>query len=194
MSAYITEKAVEIGARWAAVKSSVRRERAPTRSRKYQTTHNTGGTVMGDDPTTSVVEPLSAELGRHRTCSFIGASNFPQNASYNPTGTLGALCYWTADAIVNRYLKAPGPNGDHMRAMPWQFAAGAVGASLTSLALGQMPQIGATASAGQQSWEHNSRHMAGRASQHVRGVMGRTARASTRPASRASPASRPRIC
>ena len=39
----------------------------------------------------------------------IGASNFPQNASYNPTDTVGALAYWAADAIVNHYLKAPGP-------------------------------------------------------------------------------------
>ena len=39
----------------------------------------------------------------------IGASNFPQNASYNPTDTVGALAYMAADAIVNRYLKSPGP-------------------------------------------------------------------------------------
>jgi gluconate 2-dehydrogenase alpha chain len=39
----------------------------------------------------------------------IGASCFPQNASYNPTGPVGALAYRAADAIVNRYLKAPGP-------------------------------------------------------------------------------------
>ena len=39
----------------------------------------------------------------------IGASNFPQNASYNPTDTVGALAYRAADAIVNRYVKAPGP-------------------------------------------------------------------------------------
>ena len=39
----------------------------------------------------------------------IGAANFPQNASYNPTGTVGALAYWAADAIVHRYLKSPGP-------------------------------------------------------------------------------------
>jgi gluconate 2-dehydrogenase alpha chain len=39
----------------------------------------------------------------------IGASAFPQNASYNPTGTLGALTYWSAAAIVGSYLKSPGP-------------------------------------------------------------------------------------
>ena len=38
----------------------------------------------------------------------IGASNYPQNASYNPTGTLGALAYWAAEAITGKYLKQPG--------------------------------------------------------------------------------------
>jgi gluconate 2-dehydrogenase alpha chain len=39
----------------------------------------------------------------------IGASNFPQNASYNPTDTVGALAYLAADAITKQYLKSPGP-------------------------------------------------------------------------------------
>ena len=39
----------------------------------------------------------------------IGASAFPQNASYNPTDTVGALTYWALDAIKNKYLKSPGP-------------------------------------------------------------------------------------
>jgi gluconate 2-dehydrogenase alpha chain len=37
-----------------------------------------------------------------------GASVFPQNHGYNPTDTVGALAYWTADAIRERYLKNPG--------------------------------------------------------------------------------------
>jgi gluconate 2-dehydrogenase alpha chain len=38
----------------------------------------------------------------------MGASAFPQNAGYNPTGTVGALTYWSLDAI-KKYLKSPGP-------------------------------------------------------------------------------------
>jgi gluconate 2-dehydrogenase alpha chain len=38
-----------------------------------------------------------------------GASSFPQNAGYNPTGTVGALCYWTLDAIKGQYLKSEAP-------------------------------------------------------------------------------------
>jgi gluconate 2-dehydrogenase alpha chain len=39
----------------------------------------------------------------------MGSSVFPQNAGYNPTGTVTALAYWAADAIKNRYLKSPSP-------------------------------------------------------------------------------------
>ena len=42
-------------------------------------------------------------------CSCMGATAFPQNAGYNPTGTVAALAYWAADAIRTRYLKNPGP-------------------------------------------------------------------------------------
>jgi gluconate 2-dehydrogenase alpha chain len=38
----------------------------------------------------------------------LGASAFPQNAGYNPTLTVGALAYWTAAAIREKYLKNPG--------------------------------------------------------------------------------------
>jgi gluconate 2-dehydrogenase alpha chain len=75
---------------------------------QYQTTHNTGGTVMGLDPNTSVVNRY-LQSWDVSNLFVIGASNFPQNASYNPTDTVGALAYMAADAIVNRYLKSPGP-------------------------------------------------------------------------------------
>jgi gluconate 2-dehydrogenase alpha chain len=39
----------------------------------------------------------------------MGPSVFPQNASYNPTGVVGALAYWSAHAITTPYLKNPGP-------------------------------------------------------------------------------------
>ena len=49
-------------------------------------------------------------VGGEVTPLFVmGATAFPQNAGYNPTGTVGALAYWAADAIRTQYLKAPGP-------------------------------------------------------------------------------------
>jgi gluconate 2-dehydrogenase alpha chain len=80
----------------------------PYTTTQYQSTHNTGGTVMGADPSTSVVNRYLQSWDVHNVF-VIGASVYPQNASYNPTGTLGALAYWSAAAIVGQYLKSPGP-------------------------------------------------------------------------------------
>jgi gluconate 2-dehydrogenase alpha chain len=82
--------------------------RAPYTTTQYQSTHNTGGTIMGAQPGTSVLNRYCQSWDVSNVF-VIGASNFPQNASYNPTGTVGALAYWAADAIVKRYLKTPGP-------------------------------------------------------------------------------------
>jgi gluconate 2-dehydrogenase alpha chain len=38
-----------------------------------------------------------------------GAGAFPQNAGYNPMGTVAALAYLSAQAITSRYVKSPGP-------------------------------------------------------------------------------------
>jgi len=74
---------------------------------EYQTTHNTGGTIMGTDPSTSAVNRYLQSWDVPNVF-VIGASNFPQNASYNPTDTVGALAYWAAEAIVKKYIKSPG--------------------------------------------------------------------------------------
>ena len=74
----------------------------------YQSTHNTGGTMMGTNPRESAVNKYLQSWQCHNLFT-VGANVFPHNASYNPTGPVGALAYWTADAIKNRYLKNPGP-------------------------------------------------------------------------------------
>lgn len=73
----------------------------------YQSTHVQGGAIMGADPSTSVVNKYSQVWGVPNLF-VIGAANFPQNAGYNPTGTVGALAYNAADAIVGKYLPSPG--------------------------------------------------------------------------------------
>jgi gluconate 2-dehydrogenase alpha chain len=74
----------------------------------YQSTHCTGGTMMGADPKSGVVNRYLQAWGAHNL--FVqGASVFPQQPGYNPTGTLGALAYWSAKAITENYLKDPGP-------------------------------------------------------------------------------------
>jgi gluconate 2-dehydrogenase alpha chain len=108
MSRYVTQKAYEIGqamggkhvdASWLPDQYSI----VP-----YQTTHNTGGAVMGADPSTSVVNRYLQSWDLHNLW-VVGSSAYPQNDGYNPTGTLGALAYWAADAIINKYMKNPGP-------------------------------------------------------------------------------------
>jgi gluconate 2-dehydrogenase alpha chain len=39
----------------------------------------------------------------------VGSANFPTSSGFNPTLTIQALAYMTADAIVKEYHKAPGP-------------------------------------------------------------------------------------
>jgi gluconate 2-dehydrogenase alpha chain len=74
----------------------------------YQSTHNTGGTMTGTDPMTSVVNRYLQSWDADNLF-VMGASVFPQNASYNPTGLVGALSYYAANAITTQYLKSPGP-------------------------------------------------------------------------------------
>ena len=108
MSAWLTDRAVEIGKAMGGRQVAGSPRRAPYTVTQYQSTHNTGGTVMGDDPTTSVVNRYLQSWDVPNVF-VIGASNFPQNASYNPTDTVGALAYWSAEAIVKRWLPRPGP-------------------------------------------------------------------------------------
>jgi gluconate 2-dehydrogenase alpha chain len=74
----------------------------------YQSTHNTGGTIMGVDPKSSALNKYLQSWDCHNLF-VVGANVFPHNSSYNPTGPVGALAYWTADAIKTRYMKNPGP-------------------------------------------------------------------------------------
>lgn len=73
----------------------------------YQSTHNTGGTIMGANPGNSALNKYLQSWDCHNLF-VVGANVFPHNASYNPTGPVGALAYWTADAIKKRYIKNPG--------------------------------------------------------------------------------------
>jgi gluconate 2-dehydrogenase alpha chain len=72
----------------------------------YQSTHNTGGTIMGSDPATSVVNSY-LQMWDAENVFVCGASNFPHNSGYNPTATVGALAYRTAEGI-EKYIQKGG--------------------------------------------------------------------------------------
>jgi gluconate 2-dehydrogenase alpha chain len=62
---------------------------------------------MGTSPATSAVNRY-LQSWDVANVFVVGANAFPQNAGYNPTGTLGALAYRTAEAITTGYVKRPG--------------------------------------------------------------------------------------
>jgi gluconate 2-dehydrogenase alpha chain len=70
----------------------------------YQSTHNTGGAIMGADPSTSVVNNY-LQMWDAPNVFVVGACNFPQNAGFNPTGTVGALAYRAAEGILKFHQK-----------------------------------------------------------------------------------------
>jgi gluconate 2-dehydrogenase alpha chain len=69
--------------------------------------HHQGGTRMGSDPKESVVNKYSQSWDIPNLF-IMGSSTHPTMSGFNPTLTIQALAYMTADAVVNRYRKNPG--------------------------------------------------------------------------------------
>jgi gluconate 2-dehydrogenase alpha chain len=108
MSAFLTDRAAEI-MQMTNPRQMVKQPRtAPYSIVPYQTTHVCGGAVMGTDPNTSALNRY-LQSWDVPNLFVMGASAFPQNAGYNPTGTVAAIAYWSAKAIREQYLKHPGP-------------------------------------------------------------------------------------
>ncbi|HEX7639720.1 MAG TPA: GMC family oxidoreductase [Burkholderiaceae bacterium] len=108
MSDYLTDRAAGIARAMRPREIKVNRRRGSWDCVPYQTTHNTGGAIMGTDPGNSAVNRHQQSWDVHNLF-VLGASAFPQNPGYNPTGTVGALAYACAEAIRGTYLKSPGP-------------------------------------------------------------------------------------
>lgn len=76
--------------------------------RPYQTTHNTGGSIMAATPDGGPVNRYLQAWDKHNVF-VMGAGAFVQNTQYNPTGLVGGLAYWAAEAIRSQYLRNPAP-------------------------------------------------------------------------------------
>lgn len=72
----------------------------------YTTGHFGGGVIMGNDPKTSAVNNYS-QMYDMDNLFVVGASSFPHFSNYNPTETVGALAYRTAEGI-DQYQKNGG--------------------------------------------------------------------------------------
>lgn len=105
---FLTDKFAEIFQAMGAKQVVKQYRKAPYDVTKYQTTHLCGGAIMGTDPKTSALNRY-LQSWDVPNLFVMGASAFPQNAGYNPTGTVAALAYWSAAAIRSQYLKHPGP-------------------------------------------------------------------------------------
>jgi len=108
MSRFTTGKAAQIARAMGPARVDVHPLQGRYSIVPYQSTHNTGGAVMGEDPATSAVNRYLQSWDVPNVF-VVGASAFPQNGANNPTATVGALACWTADAIKDRYLRRPGP-------------------------------------------------------------------------------------
>jgi gluconate 2-dehydrogenase alpha chain len=108
MSNYLTDRTAEIARAMNPREIRENRRNGSWNVIPYQTTHNTGGAIMGDNPRTSVINKYLQTWDVPNVFSM-GAGAFPQNAGYNPTATVAALTYHAAQEIIGRYLKAPGP-------------------------------------------------------------------------------------
>jgi gluconate 2-dehydrogenase alpha chain len=108
MSDFLTDRAAEVAHAMNPREIKINRRSRPWSVVPYQTTHNTGGAIMGSNPKESVINKYLQVWDVPNVFSM-GSGAFPQNAGYNPTATVAALAYHSAREILTRYLKQPGP-------------------------------------------------------------------------------------
>jgi len=99
LAKFLAERSSEILKEMGADKVDYLRELGPYEITSYQSTHNTGGVIIGADSGTSAINNFS-QMWDADNVFVVGASSFPQNAGYNPTNTVGALAYRAAEGIL----------------------------------------------------------------------------------------------
>ena len=108
MVEYMTPKLVEIAHAMGATEVIPPQPVGHYTTTRYQTTHVQGGTIMAASPDKGVLNTY-LQHWRYSNLFVLGGSSFPQQGSANPTPTILALTARTADAVVDQYLKQPGP-------------------------------------------------------------------------------------
>jgi gluconate 2-dehydrogenase alpha chain len=97
LSDYVQKKMVE----WLKAAGAAEVWTAPQGARSLST-HAFGGTRMGDDPSLNVVDRwgMSHEVPN---LAILGGSTFPSSAGRNPTQTIQATAWRTADHVVQKF-------------------------------------------------------------------------------------------
>ena len=108
MSAFLTDKYAGILEKMSASQVVKQPREGPYDVTDYNTVHLCGGAIMGTNPSNSALN-IYLQSWDVPNLFVMGATAFPQNAGYNPTGTVAALAYWSAAAIRSQYLKNPDP-------------------------------------------------------------------------------------
>ncbi|GGH77867.1 gluconate 2-dehydrogenase alpha chain [Pullulanibacillus pueri] len=106
LAKFMAQKCTEVMKEMGADHIDTMQELGPYNITTYQSTHNTGGVIMGDDSGTSAVNNYS-QMWDMDNLFVVGASSFPHNSGFNPTGTLGGLAYRAAEGIL-KYHKSGG--------------------------------------------------------------------------------------
>jgi gluconate 2-dehydrogenase alpha chain len=104
---YIAQRCIEIMEVMNPTHINTTEELTPYNIYSYQSTHNTGGAIMGSDPGTSVTNKYG-QVWDTPNVFVTGAALFPQNPGMNPTGTVIALAYLAAAGLKNHYFRNPG--------------------------------------------------------------------------------------
>jgi gluconate 2-dehydrogenase alpha chain len=106
MYRFLAQRCREIMDEMGPARSSFTPELTPYDLHSYQSTHNTGGAIMGDSPDSSVTNKYG-QVWDTLNVFVTGAALYPQNPGYNPTETALALAYLTGEALVEDYLSDP---------------------------------------------------------------------------------------
>jgi gluconate 2-dehydrogenase alpha chain len=101
---FIAERCREIMEQMGPTRMVFEEELEPFRIYPYQSTHSTGGCIMGASPEDSVTNKYG-QVWDTPNVFVTGAALYPQNPGMNPTGPLLALAYMTGDAMVEKYLR-----------------------------------------------------------------------------------------
>lgn len=104
---YVAQRCREIMRAMNPTRTVFTAELEPYNVHSYQSTHNTGGAIMGADPSTSVTNRYG-QVWDTPNVFVTGAALYPQNPGMNPTGPLLALAYYAGDALTTRYFRSPG--------------------------------------------------------------------------------------
>lgn len=104
---YLAERCNEIMRAMNPTRIAATPELEPYDVHTYQSTHCTGGAIMGTDPGNSVTNRYG-QVWDTPNVFVTGAALYPQNPGMNPTGTLLALAYYAGEALAERYFRRPG--------------------------------------------------------------------------------------